>query len=157
MEYTNAMSVINYNPTTKDEIETFVNKIVGEVENGAINPLELHVKIKAIESCLAQVSDKIKDAVMDEMQNYQEKNVEMFGAKIAKAETGVKYDYTVCGDPVLNSIMSDKKVLEQAEKNRQAFLKAANPNGTEIVCDDEVVKIYPPIKTSSSFIKVTLK
>ena len=34
------MSVVNYNPTTKEQIAAFTDKIVGEVESGAINALD---------------------------------------------------------------------------------------------------------------------
>ena len=154
-----AMSVINYNPTTKEEIAVFVDKIVSEVEIGAVNALELYIKMKAIESCFEQIQGKIRESIMNEVDVYTEKEFELFGAKVSKAETGTKYDYSVSNDTYYNDLAANKKRIDTEMKEREKLIKAAPATGLEIVNPDtgEVEKIFPPIKSSSTFIKVSLK
>lgn len=152
-----AMSVINYNPTTKEEITNFVDKICNEVENGSVNALELYIKMKAIESCFEQIQARIRESIMNEVDGYAEKEFELWGAKVSKAETGTKYDYSVSNDPVYSNLSDSKKELDFKIKEREKFLKTLPATGMEIVNEDELVKVFPPIKSSSTFIKVSLK
>ena len=153
-----AMSVVNYNPTTKEQIATFTDKIVGEVESGAISALELHVKLTAIESCFKQIKERIAESVMNEANVYTEKSFELFGAKVEKAELGTKYDFTLCNDPKYHDYKAEQEKIDKEIKEREKFLKAI-PGSIELTDETtgEVVTVYPPTKSSKSGIKVTLK
>lgn len=152
------MSVVNYNPTTKEQIAAFTDKIVGEVESGAINALELHIKLTAIENCFKQVKERIAEAVMEEVNVYSEKSFEMFGAKVEKAELGVKYDFTLCNDPKYVSYKTEQEKIEKDIKEREKFLKGI-PKSIELTNEEtgEITTVYPPVKSSKSGIKVILK
>lgn len=152
-----AISVINYNPTTKSDIAHFTHKLVGEVKSGLVNPLELRIKITAIQKCLDDVKAGISEYVMEEVKQ-EEQTFEKFGAKVEKAELGTKYIYDNCNDPVHKMLMKEKSELDQQIKDREMFLKCIK-GSTDYINEDtgEITKIYPPQKQSTSGIKVTLK
>jgi len=84
------------------------------------------------------------------------------GTKFSLAETGTKYDYSACGDPLYNSLVSKKKALDEEIKARETFLKSIkdflitsipDPESGELL---ENITITPPTKTSNSSYKVTL-
>ena len=95
----------------------------------------------------------------DESGNYTSK----FGTVFKQAETGVKYDYTKCGDPLWNYYNTEMEKLDKKKKKRETFLKTiavAYPAGNVLVPETgelhENVEIKPPIKTSNSSYMQTL-
>jgi hypothetical protein len=70
---------------------------------------------------------------------------------------GVKYDYSVCNDPVYNKLKAQLTVLEDDIKAREKYLKAIPTSGVETLFEDEVVTLYPPAKSSTTSITVNLK
>ena len=48
------------------------------------------------------------------------------------------------------------EILETAIKERQDFFKTIPLSGIEVLYDDEIVKLYPPSKSSTSSIKTTI-
>ena len=158
METSTAMAVINYNPTTKEQIDTFTDKLVGEVSNGSASALEVHLKLTALEKCFKSVKDRINSMTMDEVNLHPEKTFELFGNKIEKAELGVKYDFSNCGDPVLSELDSQIKDLTRLKKEREDMIKHIH-GSLHVTVEEtgEMVEIFAPLKTSTSGIKVFLK
>lgn len=78
------------------------------------------------------------------------------GTKIELAEVSVRYDYSKCGDPVLTKLTETLEEIETEIKERQAMLRMVSASGMEIVVDDELVRVFPPSKSSTSSIKTTL-
>jgi hypothetical protein len=96
-----------------------------------------------------------KELTLEEAAKYG-KSFEHYNAKFEVKEMGVKYDFTQCGDPIYNKLAEELAELEKQVKDRQAFLKTVQP-GTQLLIEDEVVTLYPPIKTSTTSITVNLK
>ena len=101
-------------------------------------------------------SPEYKDLVLEESMKYGKK-FEFNDAKFDIREMGVKYDYSQCNDPVLIELEAKVETLNKELKARQEFLKGVSPKGIEIIVEDELVKVYPPSKTSTTSVSVTLK
>jgi uncharacterized protein YbcI len=96
------------------------------------------------------------DAVRTEIEKHKTINTNN-GSKLELTESGVKYDYSKCDDPILADLMTKKDELDKSIEERQKFLKSLSYEGMELVLGDEVVKLFPPSKSSTSTYKVTLK
>jgi len=97
-----------------------------------------------------------RDLLVTEAAKYG-KNFEHHNAKFEIKETGVKYNYENCGDPILQSLEQQFEAIETQLKDRQKFLRAIPEAGMEILVDDELIKVYPPIKTSTTSVTINLK
>jgi hypothetical protein len=143
--------------TTKSERQDFAQSVINSLKEGLIDPLKVHLQVKCLEDIVKQLTShpEYKDLTLTEAAKHG-KTFELHNAKFEIKEAGVKYDYSNCGDPVYNELAQKIAQLETEIKDRQAFLKAVKP-GTEILVEDEVVVLYPPIKTSTTSITVNLK
>jgi len=97
-----------------------------------------------------------RDIVVTEAAKYG-KTFEQHNAKFEIKEAGVKYNYENCGDPVLQSLEQKFEAIEMDVKDRQKFLRSLPESGMEILIDDELIKIYPPSKTSTTSVTINLK
>jgi hypothetical protein len=155
---TSAMGVMRQLAVSKTGIATFSNQLINQVKNGEVNPLELKAAFKAMEKIIEQVDEATKGHQLSESSKYGEQRFSAFGAEIEKCEVGVKYDYSVCGDPIYNQRLS---IAEEAKKQldeRGAFLKALKEPIT-LVDDEsgEVVTLRPPLKKSTDGLKFSFK
>lgn len=150
---------------TKQQNIALANKFLQEIEEGNISALKAHIYIKSIENLIKQFTDskeneglskRYKKLVSDEADTYAGKLFELHGAKFTKSETGVKYDYSTCGDMQYNTLMVEMEELSFKVKERETFLKNIPSEGVEVLYDDELVRIYPPSKSSTSAVNCSL-
>lgn len=150
---------------TKAQNKLMAEKFVQEIEEGNISGLKAHLYVKSIENLLKQLTDKeeneelskrYKTLVGNEADTYPGKSFDLHGAKFTKAETGVKHDYTKCGDKVWDELNERMEAIKAAMKGREEFLKTIPTEGIEVLYEDEAVRVYPPVKTSTSSINVQL-
>jgi hypothetical protein len=143
--------------TTKAQRQDFAQSVINSLKEGLTDPLKVHLQVKCLEDIVKQLTThpEYKDLTLEEASKHG-KSFELHNAKFEIKEAGVKYDYSNCGDPVYNELAQKMAELEKEIKDRQAFLKAVKP-GTEILVEDEVVILYPPVKTSTTSITVNLK
>jgi hypothetical protein len=95
---------------------------------------------------------------MSTAEHYSGKKFPAFGATFTKTEVGTKYDYSLCGDPVLNDLLEASKVLAEKVKARMERLKAQKePENILDEVSGEVYLITPPIKRSKSGLNVSIK
>lgn len=157
MEPTTATGVLRILPSTLGEVARFCKAVVQSVMNGEANPLEVHVMLKTFEKASEAIQDEIRSNVMTEMDKYSEKSIQAFGARVDKAETGVRYRYETSGD---SEWEIRKTLLEQAAaslKERELFLRTLKEPMTVLNEETgEVTQIRPPQKISTSGLKVTL-
>lgn len=151
------LSVINLFPSTKEQIKAFVNATVNEVKCGNINALELKSKLKFIEKVADEIDKQTKEVQLKERQKYQDKIIELYGAKIEVAELGTKYDFEGCGDKEWEYLDKQFKELSEKKKAREFFLKTIK-KPMSIVHNEtgECYDIIPPIKSSTTGLKFTL-
>lgn len=124
-------------------------------------PAQGFIKAKQMIDTLEQAikNPQVIKAVRDEAELYaKEGGLRLYGHKIEPIEAGTKYNYTECNDPVYTRLLEKKAILDAELKAREKFLQAVPYKGMSIN-DEETgeadITIYPPIKTSTSTVKVT--
>jgi hypothetical protein len=145
-------------PTTQTQIDVFSDQIIESVRQGEANPIEVLVMFKAFEKAQERILNEIRENYITEANKYPEKSFEFNGTKIEKAELGTAYNYAVCNDTVLERLDADFNAAKQLLDNRKKFLQSLKEPLT--VVDEvtgEVVKINPPVKKSTSGLKVFIK
>jgi NifU-like protein involved in Fe-S cluster formation len=142
---------------TKTQIKSIAESSVMElVDNGRI--LEAVELLSVMEHFIKEVkaNDNYIDCVLTEVQKYG-KSKETETMKIELCEVGTKYNFDLCGDPVIKDLQWKLDTLEAEIKERKEFLKTVPASGMDLVVGDEIVTIYPPVKLSTSSYKTTIK
>lgn len=157
--------------TNKQQRLSFVEQTIQQIEEGNINPLQVHLQVKAMEDIITlitstdkkknpkgcMIANRYQKALMEEADKHG-KSFEYHSAKITQREVGTKYDFSECNDPVLMVLEFDKSAVDLKVKERQDFLKTVPISGLEILSEDgEIVTVYPPKKTSTTSLIVTLQ
>jgi hypothetical protein len=154
------MELIKFNHTTKEERSQLVREIFDEVLNGRINPLELHLRLKSAEEVIKQLTgmEPYKAILLDECLKFG-KSFNYQTAKIDIREVGVKYDYLGCGNSELAALYDKQKAIEAEIKSIETYHKGLPSAGVQVVLSEtgEVETHYPPAKTSTTSVAVTLK
>lgn len=154
-------SILALFQTDKAQRESFVMDLVSRLESGAVDPLTIHLQAKSMEDVvkLLNANTRYKTAVLEAAQAYGQKSFQFHNAKVEIKETGVKYDYSKCEDPVLNDLLARQAELDDQLKNRQELLKTVSEKGLVITDPEtgETYTVYPPAKSSSTNVAITLK
>ena len=150
--------IVNY-PVTKKLQSDLAAEIMQPLINGEIDPIEFIVKIKGLINAFSEVDKNkdVKDLVIREI----EKNGKFSSwneATVTVKETGVKFDYTSCNDPVYCQLLSEKALIDQKIKEREAFLKNI-PDGTTIVDEatGEVYRVIKPVRMATESFSISFK
>ena len=128
-----------------------------QILSGETDPLRAYIQLNGIAKAARDVMDDrdVKDAALNEYAKYGEKIVTLGDCKAEQSEVGVKYDYSVCRDSVLEDMQKTYEALAAYIKERQDFLKRVPVSG---VADPETGEvIYPPAKSSKTSLKITFK
>lgn len=144
--------------TTQTEIDRFSDGLIQSVKEGESNPLEILIMLRAFEKVSKRVLSEIDENYLKEADKYPEKKFELFGATIEKAEVGTKYDYAVCDDTIYERLEVEFETAKRKLDERKEFLKVLK--APMPVIDDvtgECVTIKPPLKTSTTGLKVSIK
>lgn len=146
--------------TTKEQRAEFTHQLIERLNNGELDPLKTHLQVKALEDMLEtlKASKDYKDAVLNAaVQNGKE--FEYMCAKFNIREVGVKYDYTKCESPAYEEIMLDYNDASKRKKDMEDFLKKVPHSGLDIIngVTGEVTRVYPPAKSSTTSVAVSLK
>lgn len=160
MEQLTTTSILRLFDTTKEQRASFAANVVAEIEQGNVNPLDIHLQFKAIEQISETVLKDVqyRSAVLTEAEKYGKKSTYR-NAEISIREVGVKYDYSQCNDPVLSELMSQADEIGEKLKSRQKMLQTIPGEGMAVLIPDtgEMVTVYPPSKSSTTSVAVTLK
>ena len=154
------MELIKFNHTTKEERTQVVREIFQELLEGRINPMELHIRMKSIEEVVKQLTSMpaYKAIVLDDAEKHG-KSFQYHNAKVDIREVGVKYDYSVCGNGALADLYEKQDAINDAIKDLEMYHKQLPTSGIQVVIQStgEVETHYPPAKTSTTSVAVTLK
>lgn len=143
---------------SKETIELTASDLIGKLDSGEINALGLLNKIKAVEKIAEAIKPKLTEMALMELSKYKEKAVLLYNSEFTSGEVGTVYDFTVCGDPKYNSLMEKFEEIKKEVKDREAFLKAIKVSETVVNEDTaEIVTVYPPLKKSTTAVKVSIK
>lgn len=141
----------------KKPVSYYVEQVLQSIRKGEQNPLDIQLSKIKMEKILKGISDNpdIQDAITNEFEKYGERTIEYKGAILQQQEAGVKYDFSGCGDPIMDEYLKEEEELKQKISERAKFLKNIPVLG--IVDPETGVFIYPPAKSSKTIIKTTLK
>lgn len=147
--------------TTKEARTAFVEQIIEQVHEGEQDPIKVHLQLKCAEDIIKQITgnDVFKSDLLDACDKQGGKSFMYQSAKFEKKEVGVKYDYSQCNDAKLAELEAQAAQISEELKARQALLKTAPQSGLIITDPEsgETYTVYPPSKTSTTSIAVTLK
>lgn len=143
-------------PNLKEGIRLFVSNLLQRMDDGELDPLEVHVKlIKTIEKIAKEVneSEGYKKAVRSSAEAYG-KEFERFGATIKLAEAGVKYDYSECGHVYYEELCQKIETMTEKKKEYESDMKKIKVS-KELFFYDKKHTVYPPKKSSTSTVNVS--
>jgi len=144
---------------TKKEIQEVALNVITEITEGGKPVLEVVEKIAATEELIKQIkaNSLFKEAALAEIEKHK-KYTSPSGTKIEAMEAGTTYDYTKCNYPKYLDYLLDLEDAKHQINERQTFLKTVPKEGLDIIVEGgELVKIFPPTKTSTTTYKVSLK
>ncbi len=148
-----ALELSNLLTMTKSDVASVVSDIANRVKDGWADPIDAMIYAKKGETVFKEVISAIKDSVvLPQGSSYSKHN-----AELVEKMTGVKYDFTNCGDAEWNELNAEKVELDKKIKEREKFLKTITKPTNIITDDGEVLTINPPIKSGSLGIAITLK
>jgi len=154
------MELIKFNHTTKEERTQVVREIFQELLEGRINAMELHIRMKCIEEVVKQLTSMpaYKAIILDDAEKHG-KSFQYHNAKVDIREVGVKYDYSGCGNGALADLYEKQEAINDAIKDLEMYHKQLPTSGIQVVIHStgEVETHYPPAKTSTTSVAVTLK
>jgi hypothetical protein len=147
------------NGISKSQLKIMADLSLQEIfENGKI--IEAAEALSVMENFIKELrsSKQFSDYVRDEIAK-NGKQIETQSAKLELAETGVKYNFDNCGDPIYQKLEQQLQSVEADLKDRKEFLKTVPVSGLSIINEEtgELSTIYPPSKQSTSTYKITLK
>lgn len=161
-------------PICKSSVIQVSENLYNQVLEGHVTAINTAELLKFMEEVIKDVKGKTDangensfvDLVRGEIKTSADdgkKVISRYGTSLELAETGVKYDFSSCGDPQWNYYESEIKRLDKEKKKRETFLKTidkpylagniVDPGTGEL---HENVELYPPIKTSTSSFKQSL-
>ena len=154
------MELIKFNHTTKEERTQVVREIFNELLEGRINPMELHIRMKCLEEVVKQLTSMpaYKAIVLDDAEKHG-KSFQYHNAKVDIREVGVKYDYSQCGNIELSELYKLHEATAEHIKSIEDYHKGLPSSGIQVLnpTTGEVETHYPPAKTSTTSVAVTLK
>lgn len=106
---------------TKSDIQNQVTALVGQVEDGNINPLRAYGLLAALEKMAGDAKKELTEAAIAEAMKYPEKEIGVYGAKFQIKETGVKYDFS--NDPEWCDYQEQIDLVKAQQKGRETILK----------------------------------
>lgn len=130
---------------TKADISEIVSDKIEAVSDGWIDSVDLFIYSKKLEYLTKTLLDAIKDKVDPSTFG---KDYVKYGVELSEGMTGVKYDFSKCGDLVFKDISDLASRVDRELKERQEFLKTIK-EPLEVVNPDtgETYTINPPTKT----------
>jgi len=143
---------------TSTQIDVFSDGVIQAVQGGEINPLTVLVQLRAMAKASERILKEIDANIMAEADKYSERAFDFMGNTITKAEHGIKYDYSACGDPIYNRLFEVSTEASEQLNERETFLKAiTKPFSFLDESTGEVFLISPPVKKSKSGLNVSIK
>ena len=153
-----AFALIKTLPNRKVEVESFVSKLVWELNSGDVDPLEMKTMFKAITEVIDKVKPTLDEKALAQAEKYGTKSFKEYGCEITIKELGTKWDYSGTNDSVLGGLHADLLILQNKIKERETFLKAIKEpmSVASEATDGEQITIYPPVKKSTTGLAIQL-
>lgn len=151
------MSMLRLMPSRVKEVATFSKGIIDSVRNGNASALEVLVMLRACELMAKEVIEEIKENILNEANRYNEKSIEMYGARIDKGDVKTEYLYETSGDSQWEELDAEIKSLTARRKEREEFLRAIKDPVLLVNKDSAEELVKPPVKRTTEGVKVYIK
>lgn len=125
------------------------------VIEGHIDPLIAYANVTKMERAIEAFKgdERVRDMVMERVT--RDGKVTLGDTLLEVVESGVRYDFSECGDDELNELMRLRADLDNAIKERQKMLRSLPISG--MADPNTGAMVYPPSRTSKTTIKTTIK
>lgn len=154
-------SILSLFETNKEQRQSFALGIVEALENGEVDALKIHLQVKCMEDIIKLLNSNTiyKKSVLDAAEKQGQKSFEYMNSKVEIKEAGVRYDFEKCNDKEWEVLDANNRSAQYHLKEREKFLMTIPAKGLEIVdtFTGEMVTIYPPAKSSTTTVAITLK
>lgn len=155
------VNIVNLFETNKAQRRSFAEDYVQRIDDGEADPLKSQVRLKCMATIIEDIlsNETYKELVLNEALKEQSKQFDVLNATMNVKEAGVKYNFSKCNDEEWYDLNTKLEKLKAQVKERETLLKALPTEGIEIVNKEtgEVSIIYPPSKSSTTIVAVTLK
>lgn len=151
----NAISILTQLPTTKREIEVYVDQLKDDILSGYIQPEASAIMLKSFEDIIKSLRGDldIKEYIQNACDLHNEKSFTYSDATFSKSERP-NYNFKNCEDPEWLSLSMDEMKIKGAKKVREDWLKTLK----EPTPDPQTGEIInPPQILRTSIISITLK
>lgn len=144
--------------SNKKQLKGIADKMIDKAKEGELDPVQAFSAARKGIDFFKQMEEGLrpiveKDLKLSKGQDYKHNSV-LFEGAVTKTE----YDYHATQDRRWIELDAQIKDLTEQKKERETFLKTLKTKLTTVDEDTgEVVEIYPPVKSESFGIKVTLK
>lgn len=131
-------------------------RAISSVVNGEVDPITAHINISRMEAAIKLFKENtyVRDITLRELAKYGKSH--QFGdCRLEECESGVKYDYSMCGDSRLNDMYKTLEALKMDIKEREMMLRNMPVSGLADPDTGEV--LFPPARSSKTTIKTTFK
>ena len=155
---TTAAGTLDLLANTQTEIDVFSDSVIKSVKDGEVSALKVLIQLRAMDRASKRILKEIEQDYITEADKHPGSRFEFMGNAIEKAELGTKYDYGHCCDPIYSRLLQILESAQRQIKDRETFLKAIK-TPINIVDEEtgEVCRVLPPLKTSTTGLKVTIK
>lgn len=138
-----------------NEIAKMIYDRTAYAAEGYDDPLKIWIMLNEVSKAVEDCKKSLRDLAVSEAEKYG-KRFEHNGYEFKIQETGTKYNFENCGDPVWQSYKQSALSVSEKVKERETFLKSLKKSVT-IVNDEtgEVSEIQPPVKTSTTNLVLT--
>lgn len=131
-------------------------RAISSVVNGEVDPITAYINISRMEKAIALYKENadIRDITLRELSKYGKSH--QFGdCRLAVAESGVTFDYSMCGNSKLTAMYATLEALKADIMEEEERLKHLPRTGMADVKTGEVH--FPPARSSRTIIKTTFK
>ena len=148
-------------PSTKQEQRQLAEALAQKVADGDVSPISAYVQMKSLGNVIDSFlkNKEVKDLAIAEIEKYGKGETPSFrGATMRTGETSVKYDFTVCGDPVWDELNAQLEQIKGQMSVREKYLKNIQSPKAEIdESTGEIYTLYPPARQSTTSVIVIYK
>lgn len=138
----------------KDDIRQKVDAVVLTIQEGWTDPLDALI--------FAKKGKELFEALEKNVRSYAEakpvgKDYVRYGTTITESTVSDKVDYSVCEDPIWESLVADIEKLVTERKDRERFLSGITKPTDIVLNGEEVYTIKPLIKTGRIGLKLQVQ
>lgn len=141
--------------SSKSDLLKTAEMLVNNFDESSKDPLQMLAFVSKMKTMLDTIEKGLTEKSIGELNTYGGKHF-AFGIDFQLSEVGVKYDYSENVKWV--ELCNEIQALEEKRKGMESFIKTLK-SSISLIDEEtgEVIKWYPPAKSSTTTIKKTIK